>query len=46
MGKLLLTTNIPRDRTKLYYCGTDSKGNVTVCESIMARGGKKKKEKK
>jgi hypothetical protein len=45
MGKTLLKTDIKREKTKLYYCGTDDDGNVTVCETMMARGRKKKKEK-
>jgi len=42
MGKVILKTEIKREQGKLYYCGTDSNGNVTVCEAIMARGRKKK----
>ena len=46
MGKVILTTNIPRKVGYLYYCSTDPKtGFLTVCEAVMARGGKKKKEK-
>ena len=44
MGKVILNTSIKRESGKLYYCGTDGKGNVTVCEAVMARGGKKKKK--
>ena len=44
-GKVLLSTDIHRETGKLYYCSTDSKGNVTVCCSDMARGGKKKSKK-
>jgi hypothetical protein len=43
MGKIILKTDIKRESGKLYYCGTDNNGNITVCEAIMARGGKKKK---
>lgn len=44
MGKIILRTNIKRESGKLYYYGTDDNGNLTVCETIMARGGKKKKK--
>ena len=43
MGIVLIKTNIKRDRTKLYYCGTDNEGYLTLCEAKMARGGGKKK---
>lgn len=46
MGKTILKTDIRREKNMLYYCGTDSDGNVTVCEAEMARHGKKKKLKK
>jgi hypothetical protein len=42
MGKLILKTNIKRDSNKLYYCGTDNEGNITVNEAVMKRGGRKK----
>jgi len=45
-GKIILKTDIPRESGFLYYCGTDSEGNITVCKAKMARGGKKKKKKK
>ena len=45
MGKQISKTNIKRESGKLYYCGTDSNGFVTICEAKMARGGKKKKKK-
>jgi len=44
MGKVLIKTDIKREQGFLYYCGTDSKGNITVCSAVMARGGKKKKK--
>ena len=43
--KTILKTSIKRESGKLYYCGTDSNGNITIGESLMARGGKKKKKK-
>lgn len=46
MGKVLLKTNIKREQGKLYYCGTNDEGFLTVNEAIMSRGGKKKKKKK
>jgi len=46
MGKVIMTTNVPRRAGYLYYCGTDSNGCLTLCEAVMARGGKKKKVKK
>ena len=42
--KLLLKTKIKREKGKLYFCGTDSKGNVTVNEAKMLRGRKKKRK--
>jgi len=45
MGKVILKTEIKREKGKLYYCSTDSNGNLTVCESEMARGRKKGKKK-
>lgn len=42
-GKIILKTNIKREQGKLYYTGTDELGNLTVCETLMARGKKKKK---
>jgi hypothetical protein len=42
--KILLKTNIKRESTKLYFCGTSSDGFITVGEAEMARGrGKKPK---
>lgn len=46
MGKPILKTDIVRDPTKLYYCATDERGCILVCEAILSRGGKKKKVKK
>jgi hypothetical protein len=45
MGKVIAKTDIKREAGKLYYCSTDDKGCITVCEAIMSRGGKKKKSK-
>lgn len=42
MGKVILKTDIKREKGKLYYCATDDNGNITVCEAIMARGRRKK----
>lgn len=44
-GRIILKTNIKREKGKLYYTGTDDAGNLTICETMMARGGKKKKHK-
>ena len=47
MGKkIILVTNIKRETGKLYWCGTSEDGYVTVGESVMARGRKKKNDKK
>ena len=43
MGRIILKTEIKRESGMLYYCGTDSNGNITVCEAKMSRGGRKKK---
>ena len=40
--KTLLETTIKREKGKLYFCGTNDKGNLTVCETTMARGKGKK----
>jgi len=40
--KILLETTIKREKSKLYFCGTNKDGNITVCETIMARGKGKK----
>lgn len=40
----ILKTEIPREKNFIYYCGTDSKGNIEVFKSPMARGRKKKKQ--
>lgn len=41
--KILLKTNIKREKDKLYWCGTSPDGFILVGESVMARGNKKKK---
>jgi len=43
MGEVILKTTIPREQGFLYFCGTDSSGNITVCKAKMARGRKKLK---
>lgn len=42
--KTILETTIPREKGKLYFCGTNSKGNLTIGEVEMARGKKIKKK--
>lgn len=44
MGKVILETSIPREKNMLYYCGTDKKGNITICSAEMVRGKRKKKK--
>lgn len=44
MGKIILKTNLKREKGMLYYCGTDENGNLTLCEAPMARKGKSKKK--
>jgi len=41
MGKIIAKTQIKREKGFLYYCGTDEKGNLTICKAKMARGKKK-----
>ncbi len=41
--KIILKTKLPREKGKLYFCGTSSDGNLTIGEVKMARGKKKKK---
>ena len=43
--KTLLITDIKRESNKLYWCGTSEEGYITVGESEMARGNKKKEDK-
>ena len=45
MGKIIQKTTIKRMPGMLYYCGTDSQGNLTICEAVMSRSGKKAKKK-
>lgn len=42
--EILLETNIPRAKDKIYYCATSKEGNIVVCCSPMARGRKKSKK--
>ena len=42
MGKIIANTEIKREKEKLYYTGTDENGFLTICETEMKRGGKKK----
>lgn len=42
MGKQILKTEIKRESGKLYYCATDTKGCLVVCEAEMKHGKKKK----
>ena len=42
--KIILKTKLPREKGKLYFCGTSSDGNLTIGEVKMARGKKKKKQ--
>jgi len=37
MGKVIAKTQIKREKGFLYYCGTDEKGNLTVCKAKMGR---------
>ena len=46
MGEIIANTEIKREPGKLYYCGTDEEGNLTICEAEMKRGGKKKDKSK
>jgi hypothetical protein len=45
MGKVIAKTEIKREKGMLYYCGTSSDGNITLCSAVMARGRKKTKKK-
>ena len=42
--KIILKTEIKREKGFLYFCGTDDKGNLTIGQSEMARGKKKGKK--
>jgi hypothetical protein len=43
-GKVILQTDIPREKGYLYYCSSNSDGNITVCKAEMSRGRQKKKK--
>ena len=44
MGKkVLLKTDIKREKGFLYFCSTDEDGNITLCQTEMSQGRKKKK---
>ena len=45
MGEVIIETDVPREKDYIYYCGTDKKGNITVCKAKMVRGRKKKDKK-
>lgn len=42
--KVLMTTTFKRKKDKIYFCGTDENGFITVGEADMARGRKKKEK--
>lgn len=42
MAKVLLTTNIPREKGFLYFCSTSKDGKIQVSQAVMAHGKKKK----
>jgi len=44
--KIILKTDIRREKDKLYWCGTSEDGYLVVGQSDMARGNKKKDEPK
>jgi len=44
MGKVILKTDIPREKGWLYYCSTADDGNLTVCKAEMSKGRKAKKK--
>ena len=45
--KIILTTDIKREKGYLYFCSTDTKtGNLTIGKTAMARGKKKVVKKK
>ena len=46
MSEIILTTDIKREKGKLYFCGTDDNGFITIGEAVMSRKGRPKKEKK
>lgn len=43
--RVIATTEIKRDRTKLYCCGTDEKGNLTILEVERSARSQGKKDK-
>ena len=45
MAKVLLTTDIKREKGFLYFCGASKDGKLTINQAVMARGGKKAKKK-
>jgi hypothetical protein len=41
MSEVIANTDLPREAGYLYFCGTDDKGNLTICKATK---GKKKIE--
>ena len=42
MSEIIAETEIKREKGKLYFCGTDEKGNLTICSVVMKRGAHRK----
>lgn len=42
MAKVILKTDIPREKGYLYFCSTSKDGMIEVSQAVMARGKKKK----
>ena len=46
MGEVIITTDIPREKEYMYYCGMDEKGNLTVLRMLRPKTRRKKDETK
>ena len=44
MSEIILETDIIREKGYLYFCGTDSKGNITINKAKMGRKPKEIKK--
>jgi hypothetical protein len=46
MGQIILKSDVKKEPGTLYYCKPDENGCIAVYKAKMARGGRKKVEKK
>ena len=46
MSEIIANTELPRERGFVYFCGTDDKGNLTICKAKAGRKPQIKTEEK